>query len=66
MCCTFKSISNRTITFEDEDGKEGTIIVANGAVVTLDGKTSKLTDLRDGDAIEFDGNPAIHVAAQRS
>ena len=61
----FKSIDNRTITFQKDDDTEGTIIVANGALITLNGKKAKLDELEEGDELTFNGDPATSVAATR-
>lgn len=65
MCGTLKSVSGNSIVVEDSDGNKRTVSVSKEATVTLDGKASKLSELKAGDGVEVSGDPATSVSATR-
>lgn len=60
-----KSVSNNTLHFTDNNGDDQSVSVVNNVSVTLNGKSSKLADLKAGDAIQVSGDPATSVSATR-
>lgn len=67
MSGTFVSLKGSTVTLSHPGTRQpdSTHDVDAAAVITLDGKTAKLTDLQAGDRVSLGGNPATTVTATR-
>jgi len=60
------SVSTNAVTMSHDDGNpNATHDVAKDASITLNGKPSKLADLKAGDGVELTGYPATTVVCQR-
>lgn len=67
MSRTFVSANKKdgTITINHDGTTEQPHAVDPDAVVTLNGKPAKLTDLKAGDELTYDGDPIASVSAIR-
>lgn len=60
------AVGAHAVTIEPDGGGEATVqSVAPDAVIKLNGDNAALQDLRAGDHVTLEGNPAIKVTVQR-